>query len=246
MVVAICDVDARVSGKGIEILKQSNVQVDVGVLEQNAAQLHQGFFNRLTRGRPYITLKIATTHDGYTTMPVEMGRWITGEAARAHTHLERSMHDAVLAGVNTILADDPMLNARVPGFNHSTVRIVLDGHTRTPFESHVVRSKDVHPLWVIDNTDVNTRHLQSVCAHIAAKGINRILVEGGVTGIRSFLEADMWDRFLWYRAPISVGSGQVADRYCLNVEDVTHKSHGALCQIKDIGKDILEIYTKTP
>ncbi len=126
-VIAVEDPDPRVSGKGIEMLKEAGMEVAIGIGEKEAKRLNAGFFSRITRGRPLITLKTATTLDGRIATGTGDSRWITGPGARRRGHMMRAMNDAVLTGIGTVLADDPSLTCRLPGLeDRSPVRIVVD------------------------------------------------------------------------------------------------------------------------
>jgi diaminohydroxyphosphoribosylaminopyrimidine deaminase / 5-amino-6-(5-phosphoribosylamino)uracil reductase len=134
-VIACMDTNPLVFGQGIEILKEAGVDVTFGVLEEDAQELNKGFFLRFSEERPLITLKTACSLDGKVALANGQSQWITGELARRHVHSLRVQHDAVLVGIGTVKADDPMLNARVDGLVHNTVRIILDSKLETPMES---------------------------------------------------------------------------------------------------------------
>ena len=127
-VAAIEDPDPRVSGRGIETLRTAGIEAECGALADAAARLNAGYLWRLTRGRPLVTLKVATTLDGRTATGKGESRWITGEQARARAHRLRAEHDAVMIGAGTAQADDPALTCRLPGLaDASPVRIIADG-----------------------------------------------------------------------------------------------------------------------
>jgi diaminohydroxyphosphoribosylaminopyrimidine deaminase/5-amino-6-(5-phosphoribosylamino)uracil reductase len=260
------DPDARVNGRGVEMLKTSGINVFSGICADEAKMAHAGFISRVMERRPFITLKIATTQDGFTVLPPEQGRWITGASARAHAHLMRSQHEAVLAGTGTILADDAMLNVRVPGFAHETIRVVLDGNLRTPAASAVVRSAAQYPLLIMhdaEKTDENGEKLAqsgatlvrcnphdmpAVLAVLAGRGISRVLVEGGAKVLRSFLDAGLWDEFLWYRAPFSVPQADMPrmppGQKPLDIGELTQKYGLKSVKTRSLAQDTLEIYRK--
>ena len=146
---AIVDPDPRVSGQGFARLESSGIAVTRGVLESDARALNLGFFSRVTEGRPLVALKIAQSADGYVADAQGNSRWITSERARAHGHLLRAKHDAILVGIGTVLADDPALTCRLPGLTHrSPLRIVLDSKPRLPPESKLARNAKAHPVIV--------------------------------------------------------------------------------------------------
>lgn len=138
VVVAVEDPDPRVNGRGLARLREAGIEVVSGVCAQEAAELNAGFFLRIRKGRPLVTLKIAQSADGLTITASGESPWITGEAARAFGHLLRAKHDAILVGIETVFADDPVLDCRLPGLeDRSPVRVVLDSRLRLPADSEI-------------------------------------------------------------------------------------------------------------
>ena len=207
VVASLQDPDLRVRGRGISMLRQAGVQAEIGVLEREAAALNAGFFRRVRDGRPLVTLKIAQSADGKTIPPPGAQRWITGEEARRFGHLLRARHDAILVGIETALADDPMLDCRLPGMEDlSPVRIVLDTHLRIPLNLRLVQTARRIPTLVFTASaggdavlergveivrvpgDGHERlDLGAVLGTLAERGITRLLVEGGATTAMAFL-----------------------------------------------------------
>ena len=141
VVSAIEDPDPRVAGRGHAMLAAAGVAVQANVLAGHAKALNEGFFSRVVRGRPFVTLKLATTLDGKIALPSGESRWISGEASRSHAHLMRAQHDAIMVGIGSALADNPELTCRIPGHDHSRlVRIVADSKARLPGESNLASS----------------------------------------------------------------------------------------------------------
>src|SRR5215470_15945929 len=227
-VVALRDPDLRTGGGGIARLLDAGIAVEEGVLGEEACAVALGHLLRVTEGRPAVTLKLAVGSDGL--MPRGNGApvWITGPDARAHAHLLRARHDAILVGRGTILADNPSLTCRLPGMScRSPVRIVLDRRLRTPPDAQIFDDLMV-PVWLVCSADEehpNTDAVQDRGAEIvavpvdeqgllavrdaletlAARGITRVLVEGGPTVARAFLDADMVEEAVIYRGPKPVG-----------------------------------------
>lgn len=258
-VVGCIDPDSRVSGKGIKMLEAAGIEVVTGVLEDESRALNAGFISTLTEERPYVTLKIATTMDGKVATASGESQWITGDLARARVHLERSLHDAVLVGIGTALADDPMLTARLPGLKQTSVRIVLDTHLRIPLESRLVKSAGAAPLWIFYMDDLEGKQaalkkagvrlfkaktLKIALKTMAAEGITRLFVEGGVHVHTSFLKENLYDRFLWFRAPKLLGReglscmGELGIR---KLEDMVSLSRKGTLML---GEDILAVYDR--
>lgn len=210
-------------GGGIEKLKGAGIEIVENICEQEARELNCGFFSVVEKNRPYVALKIATSADEKITFPpsalpplaggvdiksppqaggIKGGNWITGEPARDCGHLLRSQYDAILTGIGTVLADDPLLTCRLPGLeDRSPVRIILDRKHRLPKDSQIARTQDKITTWVLDSPDI-----PSVLAHLAEKGITRLLVEGGQQVTTAFLDSGSVDKVYWFKAPKLVGN----------------------------------------
>jgi diaminohydroxyphosphoribosylaminopyrimidine deaminase / 5-amino-6-(5-phosphoribosylamino)uracil reductase len=223
VVIAVSDPDPRTSGKGIERLRAAGIDVTIDVMKREAVSSMAGFFSRIEKGRPHITLKLATSLDGAIACADGSSRWITGEASRAHAHIERTRCDAILVGAGTVRADNPALDVRLAGLEDRSPRRVMLGSGDAPEGWEVIRT----PVAVAD-LDCNT-----------------VLVEGGAQTASSFLKAGLVDRLLIYRAPILIGGGKA----CLGDIGLTHldDAHGVwqLMDSRRLGKDRLEAYVKT-
>lgn len=155
VVVATTDPNPLVAGKGIAKLKAAGIEVEVGVCKEQADALNSVFFHYLEKKRPYITLKSATTLDGKIATVTGESKWITGDAARQDVHLYRSIHDAILVGVNTVLMDNPSLTTRLPnGTGKNPIRVILDSKLRTPLDSQIVNDGKAE-TWIIVSNQVN-------------------------------------------------------------------------------------------
>ena len=155
VVVGCCDENPLVSGRGVLHLRRAGIRVDVGCLDQECRKQNRAFFRWVRAHRPWVTLKVATTLDGFIgsgeAHPRDpSARFVSGKAARAHAHLLRSQHDAVLVGVGTVLVDNPRLTVRLPGpAGLSPLRVVLDGHLRTPPTARLIRQLGTPPVLII-------------------------------------------------------------------------------------------------
>jgi len=228
VVIAARDPDPRVNGDGIAKLRAAGIVVDEGVLANEASEVLAGFHQRTTTGRPLVTLKLASTLDGRIATRSGESRWITGDAARRAGHALRGRHDAVLVGVGTVLADDPDLTCRLPGFRPTPiVRVVADSHLRTPLTARLVASARETPTWMLirHGTDSARRHafaalgirlievagaevgvdLQAALIALGAAGITRLLVEGGAQVAAALLRSGLVDRIAWFHAPAVMG-----------------------------------------
>ncbi len=229
VVIATRDPDPRVDGAGIARLRSAGIEVEEGVLRPQADEVVAGFRSRVRLGRPLVTLKLASTLDGRIATRSGESRWITGEAARRAAHALRGRHDAVMVGVGTVLADNPELTCRLPGFRpNPVVRVVADSHLRTPLTATLAATAAKAPTWMLirHGTDRDRRHAYAdlgarlievagaevgidpaaALAALGSAGLTRVLVEGGAQVAASFLRADLVDRITWFHAPAVMGA----------------------------------------
>jgi diaminohydroxyphosphoribosylaminopyrimidine deaminase/5-amino-6-(5-phosphoribosylamino)uracil reductase len=221
----VTDPDPRVKGKGFAILRAAHVEVTEGVLERDAADLNAGFFTRIKKDRPLVTLKIAQDQNGRTVPPPGKSRWITNDESRRFGHLLRARHDAILIGSGTAVTDDPELTCRLPGLkDRSPARIVLDTHLRLPESANVVQTAADIPTVVFTSAEggehlrkhgvevlrvmpdaKGTPALVAVLGVLAGRGHTRLLVEGGATLVSAFLREGYADRLEIFTAPVDLG-----------------------------------------
>jgi diaminohydroxyphosphoribosylaminopyrimidine deaminase/5-amino-6-(5-phosphoribosylamino)uracil reductase len=155
VVIGCCDENPLVSGRGVLHLRRAGIRVDVGCLDRECRRQNRAFFLWVRARRPWVTLKVATTLDGFIgSSQVNLrdlrARFVTGKDARAHSHLLRSQHDAILIGMGTVLADDPRLTVRLPNTSaNRPLRVVLDGHLRTPPSARLIRQLGTAPALII-------------------------------------------------------------------------------------------------
>ena len=232
VVIALEDPDPRVAGRGIARLCEAGIAVETGVCEAEATEMNAGFFQRVSTGRPLVTLKLATSLDGRIATAAGESRWITGPAARERAHLLRATHDAILAGTDTVIADDPELTCRLPGLGErSPVRVVLDRRLRVPATAKVFADLRVAPVWVVtaaatakDGKDRLRKRgvvvveaeataegldLAAVLAALGERGVTRLLVEGGGRLAAALLRQQLVDRLVWFHAPRLIGGDGV-------------------------------------
>lgn len=226
VVIAATDPDERTNGAGIARLKDAGVEVQAGLLADEARRAMAGFFARRAQGRPFVTLKLALSLDGCIAMADGTSRWITGAAARAHAHLERARHELILVGSGTLDADQPLLDVRLPGlYARRPVRVLLSGRPDAAPEG-----------WLRIAAPGDTA--------LAPLPGDHLLVEGGAGAASSFLAADLVDRLLLYRAPILIGGGKpgLAD---IGLVDLA-QAHGRwrLADTRDFAPDRLEVYER--
>jgi len=266
VVVAIRDPDPRTAGKGIAALEKAGVEVVEDICRDEALELNLGYFSQVIRKRPLVTLKLATSLDGRIATHTGNSQWITGPEARAAAHLLRAEHDAIMIGSNTALIDDPELSCRLEGLeDRSPIRIVADGRLRLPLTSQLVATAGNIPTWVVTSAQgAKERHkafedvgvtLIDVPEHpdsgldlgralgaIAAKGVTRLLVEGGSHLAASLLRARLVDRIVWFRAPVILGGDGLPALQALGINTVAEGVALKLLSSERIGKDVAETY----
>ena len=223
VVIGIKDPDPRTSGEGIRTLRRAGIEVKSGVGREAARNSMSGYLSRIERGRPRITLKLALSIDGKIALPSGESKWITGEDARAHVHLERARSDMILVGRGTYMADSPSLDVRLPGLEDWSPRRAL-----------LTRGEAVKGWEILSSP-------QDVCR---LHDVNDLLVEGGSATATAFLGADLVDRILIYRAPILVGEGKSSFGYI--GLDAIADAHGRwrASDGASLGIDRLEVYER--
>ena len=223
VVIALKDPDPRTAGKGVQRLRRASIEVTLGVGREAARRSLAGWLTRLRLGRPRITLKLALSIDGKIALPSGESKWITGEDARRHVHLERAHSDMILVGRGTFLADRPSLDVRLPGLEERSPRRTLLTRGQAEDGWEILRNpKDVFGL----------------------HDVNDLLVEGGSGTATAFLTEDLVDRILIYRAPIIVGEGKSSFGY-IGLDGIAD-AHGRwqLVDEQRLGVDRLEVYER--
>ena len=231
--IATLDENVLVAGKGAKILSENGIQVSVGCCQKQARILNAGFFKHQKSAQPLVILKWAQSIDGKLAWPDKADRpWITGETARRNVHKLRSSCGAVLVGVGTVLADDPLLNVRLQRSTWQPRRVVLDSRLRIPLESQLVQTAHNTPTeiyalqqnlqrqsektkllnemgcQVIPVGDLNGHcQLQDVLTDLGKKGVTDLLVEAGPTVLRAFWDQKLADKIMVYIAPLIIGAG---------------------------------------
>ena len=219
-VIAVQDPDPRTDGSGIARLQAAGIAVTSGILSDDARAAMAPWWTRQHESRPFVTLKLATSLDGCIAMADGSSRWITGTRARAHAHLERARHDAILVGRRTLEADAPRLDVRLPGLADRSPRKLL------------LTSGAAPEGWT------------AVAAPEAVDDVDSLLVEGGAGAAAAFLAADRVDRLLLYRAPILIGAGRAAlgDIGLTDLAD----AHGRwrMADSRMLGSDRIDVYER--
>lgn len=225
-VIAMSDPNPLVAGKGIEMLRQAGVEVEVGLLAREAARLNEVFLLWIERQRPFVLLKAAMSLDGKIATAAGDSRWISGEKSRARVHLWRDECDGIMAGIGTVLADNPSLTARLPdGTGRNPVRIIVDSQARTPPGAKVVQDGLARTIIAVMERAPAERvsalaeagseilragrgpqvDLALLMQELARQEITSVLVEGGGTLNYSLLEAGLVDKVAMFVAPKLLG-----------------------------------------
>ncbi|RYV02689.1 bifunctional diaminohydroxyphosphoribosylaminopyrimidine deaminase/5-amino-6-(5-phosphoribosylamino)uracil reductase RibD [Shewanella sp. OPT22] len=233
VVVACLDSNPKVSGRGISMLEQANIQVDVGLYEQEAASLNLGFLKKMATGIPWVTVKVAASLDGKTALANGVSKWITGAEARRDVQRLRLKHCAVVTGINTVLADDCSLNVRKSELGSiaehldevlQPLRVVLDSNCRMPIDSKMLEIES--PVLLVSTEpypDAFTKQLPHYVTMLTLNAVNKridlnallsylgndcnsVLVEAGATLAGGFIELGLADELMLYQAPKILGS----------------------------------------
>ena len=267
VVIAGSDPDPRVNGAGIARLREAGIEVVTGMLTAEADAMQAGFLHRVRHGRPLVTLKLASTLDGRIATRGGESQWITGPAAREAGHALRGRHDAVLVGVGTVLADNPLLTCRIPGFRtRPVVRIVVDSHLRTPLTARLVATASSDPTWIIHRggvpadrraafTNAGVRlfdvaggdrgvDLRAGLAAVGSAGLTRVLVEGGAQMAAGLLRDGLVDRIAWFHAPGVIGGDGWPAAQAFGVTALAAMPRFTRTRVRAIGDDMLTEFTR--
>jgi diaminohydroxyphosphoribosylaminopyrimidine deaminase/5-amino-6-(5-phosphoribosylamino)uracil reductase len=267
VVSALEDPNPLVAGAGHARLRDAGVIVDVGIGAQEARRAHAGHIRRMRDGRPHVMLKLAVSADGKVGLAGRRPAVITGAAARACVHRLRATSDAVITGIGTALADDPLLTCRLPGMAaHSPVRVILDTLLRLPRPSTLVATNAETPVWIIAGMEApvgNEAALRSwgvdvlrvPAAHrrvdlaaalrlLAKRGITRVMVESGPIVATSLLKADLVDEVRLFRSSVGIGADGIDALDGLPLSAVTDTPRFASRGTQSIGADTVETFER--
>jgi diaminohydroxyphosphoribosylaminopyrimidine deaminase/5-amino-6-(5-phosphoribosylamino)uracil reductase len=270
VVSAIEDPNPEVAGQGHARLRAAGISVDVGLCADEAAHDHAGHFRRVRDKRPHVILKLAVSADDRIGASGHKPVAITGEAARARVHLLRAQCDAILVGIGTVRADDPLLTCRLPGMEaRSPVRVVLDRALRISGTSRLVHSARETPLWVMTSEIAEApaaMKLGAAGAHVmrvatstapppgldlvavlhalAEKGITRLIVEGGARVASSFFAAGLVDEAWLLRGPDPIGADGVPALEALPLTSITQSPGFNVRGSESLQNDTLTIYER--
>ncbi len=262
VVVGIEDPDPRVNGRGVEALRTAGIAVEVGCLASEAMDLNRGFLSRIATGRPLVTLKLATSIDGRIATGAGESRWITGPRARAEVHLMRAQSDGVLVGAGTVRSDDPKLDVRGIGLaSANPVRVVVTGGLTVPRDGHLGETAQATPLWLCHHAEAEPARrkaweekgavlidvpfqpdgqldLSAMMQSLGARGLTRLLCEGGGRLAAALLAADLVDEIVTYTAGVVLGDDAVAAIGTLEIDALQLAPRFRLLETARIGPDV--------
>ncbi len=241
VVIGTLDVNPIVSGRGAEILRNSGIRVETGLLEKECKELNCIFNKYMTEKRPYVVMKYAMTADGKIATVSGESKWITGDLARENVHRLRKKLSAIMVGVSTVIADNPRLDCRLDEPVNNPVRIICDSHLRTPLDSQVVKTaNDIETIIATSSEDktliqeyekrgckiivvpqskngVDLNHLMKL---IGEMGIDSVLIEGGGTLNYSALESKIVDEIHVHIAPKIFGGSSKSPVEGIGISDI--------------------------
>ncbi len=263
VVVACADPNPLVSGRGIRMLKEAGIDVDVGLMQKEAWLMNAGFMTRMSEHRPWVRMKVAMSLDGFTALPDGKSQWITSETARNDGHRYRSEAGAILTGIGTVLADNPTLTARPDGVlsQRQPLRVLCDSTLRVDPSFKLLQGDKVliacakaeeekarsltrmgHEVVVFAGQDGRV-DLRSLLKELAHREINEVHVEAGSTLNAALLEADLVDEILCYVSPKILGRGRAAFPLAIGA-DLSVSSPWEIAQAKVLSPDVRLILRK--
>ncbi|MFZ5643316.1 MAG: bifunctional diaminohydroxyphosphoribosylaminopyrimidine deaminase/5-amino-6-(5-phosphoribosylamino)uracil reductase RibD [Bacillota bacterium] len=227
VIAAMKDPNPLVAGKGLGRLCDAGLDVDVGILEEEALKLNEVFIKYITTGMPFVVMKAAVSLDGKIATRAGDSKWITGPEAREYGHRLRNRYDAIMVGINTVLADNPSLTTRLPGGGRDAVRIVLDSQARTPPGAKLINRQSLASTIIITTSEAPEDRLKALTeagagvisipsregrvdmaaafAELARREISSVLIEGGGQVHASALASGAVDKVAWFIAPKLIG-----------------------------------------
>ncbi|GGK15311.1 riboflavin biosynthesis protein RibD [Caldalkalibacillus thermarum] len=260
VVIAACDPNPLVRGRGVEKLKAAGLEVEVGLFKEEAERLNEIFNYYIVHRRPFVTLKTATTLDGKIATVTGESQWITGEEARADVHLLRHRHDAILVGINTVLRDNPRLTTRIAGQSgRHPVRVILDSKLRIPLDAQVTHTEQA-PTWIFTTDQAPAERVKAltekgvkvvkissetrvdveqVLAYLGEQGIASVLVEGGGEVNASFLQGGFVNKVVAYLAPKLIGGNEAPGAFRgQGVLSLAQSLHLKDVSVETLGQDL--------
>lgn len=266
VVASVSDSDPRVAGQGFDMLRGAGIEVTTGVLAEQAAQDHAGFFLKVEQGRPWLTLKLAMSLDGRIATATGESQWITGPLARRAVHGLRNIHDAVMVGGGTARADDPSLTVRGFGAVHQPTRVIVSRFLDLPLMGQLARTAKEVPVWICHGPNAAPELLRtweglgarlipcglhggrvapvSLMTALGQAGLTRVFCEGGGQLAASLLAADMVDELHVFTAGLALGAEGHPGLGALGVERLAAAPRFQLVDVSVEGEDIRHVWRR--
>ncbi|MEP4197649.1 MAG: bifunctional diaminohydroxyphosphoribosylaminopyrimidine deaminase/5-amino-6-(5-phosphoribosylamino)uracil reductase RibD [Aliishimia sp.] len=268
VVVALEDPDPRVSGRGLERLRDAGIEVVTDVLNARAQIDQIGFLRRIEDARPMVTLKLANSFDGRIATATGQSQWITGPEARRSVHMMRARHDAVMVGAGTARHDDPSLTVRDLGHDErQPVRVVVSRRLDIPLMGKLAQTAGDSPVWICHGADADPQlkdtwgglgavliecgarggylQVSDVLSKLAEKGLTRVFCEGGGQLAASLLEADLVDHLVGFTAGLTIGAEGLPSIGALGLNDLAAAPRFKLAHTRAIGGDVLHEWQRS-
>ena len=255
VVSAIEDPDPRTAGKGHQRLRNAGISVTTPLSETAAIRVNEGFLSRINRGRPIVTLKLASTIDGRIATQTGESRWITGQDARRYVHAMRMSHDAVLVGSGTARADNPTLDIRGFGDVPNPLRIVIDREANLPKALRLFQTETA-PTWRITGPDIPASEtslpvpitgsgrlcLKTALQSLGDRGLTRILCEGGGTLAAGLIKAGLVDRLVLFTAGKCIGGDGIPSLSAFTFDTLADAPEFSLQSVRPVGIDTVSVW----
>lgn len=264
--VATQDPDPRVNGTGLRMLSEAGIEVSVGLGEAQARLDNAGFFYRIELGRPFVTLKLASSFDGRIATGTGESKWITGPQARRAVHAMRSRHDAVMVGGGTARKDDPSLTVRGLGTTWQPARVVISRRLDLPLMGGLARSAGEVPVILCHGHDADPHLIRTwqdlgavllpcqarggqldpgdVLRQLARHGLTRVFCEGGSALAASLFDADLVDELVGFTAGVAIGAEGLPSIGALGLGRLDQAPRYALQQVRQIGPDVMMVWRR--
>jgi diaminohydroxyphosphoribosylaminopyrimidine deaminase/5-amino-6-(5-phosphoribosylamino)uracil reductase len=260
VVAAMQDPNPKVAGSGLARLAAQGMATACGLMEAQARDLNPGFISRMTRGRPFVRSKIAASLDGRTALVSGVSQWITGEAARTDVQHWRARSSAILTGISTVMADDPLLTVRMTELmekkqGRQPLRVVVDSRLKIPGQAKILQEGNVLIAYASDpqSRAQDLREagaellqlpdargcvcLESLMRALAEREVNEVMVEAGPRLNGALLELNLIDEFLMYYAPLLLGDA-ANGMYAMQLEEMSQRKSLEILDMRQVGQDI--------
>ena len=262
--IATLDPDTRVSGAGVRMLVEAGIDVDTGLLEDQALRDNAGYLGRIERDDPFLTLKLASSFDGRIATATGESKWITGPDARRVVHAMRARHDAVMVGGGTARKDDPSLTVRDLGISDQPVRVVVSRRLDVPLLGVLARTAHEVPLILCHGHDADATLVRTwqdlgatllscaqrgsnldpldVLRQLGRHGLTRVFCEGGSALAASLLEADLVDELVGFSAGLAIGAEGLPSIGALGLGNLADAPRYRLDELRNVGADVLQVW----